>query len=133
MKDYVRVLIYVQKITVYGKHINKNKNKVKEFDSDYELNFHIPISFYSPYVKVVELGQEEEFITSIKEKVNEKIYKNEKWFDKKIGRNYTIESIDVDFSVTTEKASERSVNWCMEYLTISQLLDMGISIIEKVD
>lgn len=131
MKDYVRVLIYVQKITVYGKHINKNKNKVKEFDSDYELNFNVPISFYSPYVKVVELGQEEEFITSIKEKVDEKIYKNEKWFDKKIGRNYTIESIDVDFSVTTEKASERSVNWCMEYLTISQLLDMGISIIEK--
>lgn len=131
MKDYVRVLIYVQKITVYGKHINKNKNKVKEFDSDYELNFNVPISFYSPYIKVVELGQEEEFITSIKEKVDEKIYKNEKWFDKKIGRNYTIESIDVDFSVTTEKASERSVNWCMEYLTISQLLDMGISIIEK--
>lgn len=133
MKDYVRVVIYVDKITVHGKHINKNKNKIKEFDSDYELNFNVPISFYSPYVKVVELGQEEEFITSIKEKVDEKIYKNEKWFDKKIGRNYTIESIDVDFSVTTKKASEQSVNWCMEYLTVSQMLDMGISIIEKVD
>ena len=36
---------------------------------------------------------------------------------------------DIDFDVTLIRASEKSVEWCIKNLTIPQLVNMGISII----
>lgn len=40
-----------------------------------------------------------------------------------------IEIKNIDFNVTLKQASEETVEWCIKNLTIPQLINMGISII----
>ena len=40
-----------------------------------------------------------------------------------------IEIKNIDFNITLKQASEETVEWCIKNLTIPQLINMGISIV----
>ena len=64
------------------------------------------------------------------EEYKQKFYKR---FDKYLSqyeKRYTIKERTLNFFVDTDKASEKSVKWCIENLTVQQMLDMGISLIK---
>ena len=44
-----------------------------------------------------------------------------------------IEIKNIDFNITLKQASEETVEWCIKNLTIPQLINMGISIVNSED
>lgn len=123
MKDYVKI-----EMSVSGGDftlIKKKNGKEKYISFGY---FEKPDNLRGYYRQVFTPDMVDKTIEEYKQK-----YYN--YFDKFLSQyenKYTVKKRALNFSINIEKASEQSVKWCIENLTVSQMLDMGISLI-KVD
>lgn len=82
-------------------------------------------SLLSSYVSVVEMNttKVEDEINKLKEQLKDKaISKLQHKF-----KDFEIKNID--FNVTLKQASEQTVKWCIENLTVSQIINMGLNVI----
>lgn len=123
MKDYVKIEVRVS----CGDFvlIKKKNGKEKKKSFDY---FGTPINLHGYYEKTVTPDMVEKTI----EEYKQKYYNNFDEYLSQYENKYTVKERTLIFSVNREKASEQSVKWCIENLTVQQMLDMGISLI-KVD
>ena len=123
MTDYVRIEVRVSSGDFILIKKKNGKEKKKSFDY-----FGRPLNLHGYYEKVVTSDMVDKIIEEYKQD-----YYNS--FDKYLSQyenKYTIKERTLNFSVDIDKASEQSVKWCIENLTVQQMLDMGISLI-KVD
>ena len=123
MKDYVRIEVSVST----GDFTLIKKKNGKEKHISFGI-FERPLNLHGYYQKVVTPDIVDKTIEEYKQD-----YYNS--FDKYLSQyedKYTIKKRTLNFSIDIDKASEQSVKWCIENLTVSQMLDMGISLI-KVD
>ena len=123
MKDYVKIEMSVSggNYTLIKK--KNGKEKYKSFGY-----FERPDNVRGYYEKVVTPDMVDKTI----DKCKQDFYN---YFDKYLSvyeDKYTIKERTLNFSVDIDKASEKPVKWCIENLTVQQMLDMGISLI-KVD
>lgn len=123
MKDYVKINVYCSggDFTLIKKKNGKEKKKIFGY-------FEKPLDVSWRYEKVVTPDMVDKTIEECKQD-----YYNS--FDKYLSQyedKYTIKERALNFPIDIEKASEQSVKWCIENLTVQQMLDMGISLI-KVD
>ena len=122
MKDFVKVTVYVNG----GSYtlVKKNKEKIKKFDYySKPLNLHGCIE----KIAVLEKNTENELIEKGKEMWYEYFDNYLSQFEKK----YQIEDKKLSFNIVIEKASEQKAQWCLENLTIQQLLEMGITYLKE--
>lgn len=123
MKDYVKIEIRVLEGNYTLIKKKNGKEKIKDFDY-----FCRPLNLQGYYEQTVT----PDIVDKIVEKYKQDFYNS---FDKYLSQyedKYTIKERTLIFSVNRDKASEQSVKWCIENLTVQQMLDMGISLI-KVD
>ena len=121
MKDYVKIEVSVSggDFTLIKKKNGKEKKQSFGF-------FEKPLDVGGRYNQVVTPDMVDKTI----EEYKQKFYKR---FDKYLSqyeKRYTIKERTLNFFVDTDKASEKSVKWCIENLTVQQMLDMGISLIK---
>ena len=123
MKDYVRVKMYV-----YGGDftlIKKKNGKEKKESFGY---FEKPLDVSGCYKQVVTPDMVDKTIEEYKQKFYNRFDKYLSQYENK----YTIKERTLSLSIDTDKASEQSVKWCIENLTVQQMLDMGMTML-KVD
>lgn len=123
MKDYVKIEIRVLEGNYTLIKKKNGKEKIKDFDY-----FCRPLNLHGYYEQTVT----PDIVDKTVEEYKQKFYNS---FDKYLSQyenKYTIKERTLNFSVDVDKASEQSVKWCTENLTVQQMLDMGISLI-KVD
>ena len=123
MKDYVKIEVRVSSGDFVLIKKKNGKEKKKSFDY-----FYRPLNLHGYYEQTVTPDMVEKTIEEYKQK-----YYNS--FDEYLSQyenKYTVKERTLIFFVNREKASEQSVKWCIENLTVQQMLDMGISLI-KVD
>jgi hypothetical protein len=123
MKDYVKIEMSVSggDFTLIKKKNGKEKYKWFGY-------IERPDSVRGYYKKVVTPDMVDKTI----EECKQGFYNG---FDKYLslyGDKYTIKERTLNFSIDIEKASEQTVKWCIENLTVSQMLDMGMTML-KVD
>lgn len=123
MKDYVKIEMSVSggDFTLIKKKNGKEKYKSFGF-------FERPLNLHGYYQKVVTPDIVDEIIEEYKQNYYNSFDKYLSQYEKK----YIIKKRTLNFFVDIDKASEQTVKWCIENLTVSQMLDMGISLI-KVD
>ena len=123
MKDYVKI-----EMSVSGGDftlIKKKNGKEKYISFGY---FEKPDNLRGYYRKVFTPDMVDKTIEEYKQN-----YYN--YFDKFLSQyenKYTVKERALNFSINIEKASEQTVKWCIENLTVSQMLDMGMTML-KVD
>lgn len=123
MKDYVKI-----EMSVSGGDftlIKKKNGKEKYVSFGY---FEKPDNLRGYYRQVFT----PDIVDKTIEEYKQKYYNRFDEFLSRYEKKYTIKKRTLNFSTNIEKASEQSVKWCIENLTVSQMLDMGISLI-KVD
>lgn len=123
MKDYVKIEMHVS--AGYFTLIKKKNGKEKKKMFGY---FERPDNLRWYYEKIVTPDMMDKTIEECKQE-----YYNS--FDKYLSRyenKYTIKERTLSLSIDKDKASEQSVKWCIENLTVSQMLDMGMTML-KVD
>ena len=121
MKDYVKIEVRVSSGDFVLIKKKNGKEKKKSFDY-----FYRPLNLQGYYEQTVTPDMVEKTIEEYKQK-----YYNS--FDEYLSQyenKYTVKERALIFSVNREKASEQSVKWCIENLTVQQMLDMGISLIK---
>ena len=121
MKDYVRIEVRVSS----GDFVLIKKKNGKEIKKSFDYIYR-PFNLMGYYEKVVTLDMVDKTIEEYKQN-----YYNS--FDKYLSQyenKYIIKERTLNFSVDTDKASEKPVKWCIENLTVQQMLDMGISLIK---
>ena len=118
--DYVKIDIYIKWVdfdytNLFG--IRRHRS----FSSMELLYAHL----LSSYVSVVEMN-----IAKIEDETNKlKEQLKNRAIETLQHRFKDIEIRDIDFNVTLKQASEETVDWCIKNLTVPQLVNMGISII----
>ena len=123
MKDYVKI-----EISVSGGDftlIKKKNGKEKDLTFGY---FEKPDCIIGYYKQVVTSDILDKTIEEYKEKYYNRFDNFLSGYEKK----YTVKERTLNFSIDIRKASEQTVKWCIENLTVAQLLEMGINMI-KVD
>lgn len=123
MKDYVIVTAYIDS----GKYsiINKKNQKIKEYEFDF---FSRPLTLYGKvcrkreYISDKTINEIKQEIKDVLDRnINEMYANNKKW---------TLYSHEFDIDYIIEKASEQTVKWCIENLTVQELISMGLTIIK---
>ena len=121
MKDYVKIEMRVS--AGYFTLIKKKNGKEKKKMFGY---FERPDNLRWYYEKVVT----PDMVDKTVEECKQNFYN---YFDKYLSQyenKYTIKERTLSLSIDIDKASEKSVKWCIENLTVQQMLDMGISLIK---
>ena len=121
MKDYVKVEVRVSSgdFTL----IKKKNGKEKKKSFDY---FGTPLNLQGCYEQTVT----PDIVDKTVEKYKQDFYNS---FDKYLSQyenKYTIKERTLIFSVNRDKASEQTVKWCIENLTVQQMLDMGMTMLK---
>ena len=126
MTDFIQVVGYVN----YGSYtiINKKNGKVKHRSFDI-FNKPDDIRGYITRVREFTKGTEEE----LKKEISDIFYKEITTFLKRVENKHPKyvfgdPELNIDFAVSI--ASQESAKWCLENLTIPQLLEMGITCIK---
>lgn len=122
--DYVKIDIYIKWVdfdytNLFG--IRRHRS----FSSMELLYAHL----LSSYISVVEMNiaKIEDETNKLKEQLKNKAIENLQH------RFKDFEIKDIDFNVTLKQASEQTAEWCIKNLTIPQLVNMGISIVNSED
>lgn len=118
--DYVKIEVSIKQVDF--DYTNLFKRRKHESYSGMEL-------FYaflgSTYTSVVEMST-----TKIEDETNEIMEQlKNKAIDKLQPRFKNFELKDINFDVYLKQASEQTAEWCIKNLTIPQLVNMGISIV----
>ena len=123
MKDYVKI-----EMSVSGGDftlIKKKNGKEKYISFGY---FEKPDNLRGYYKQVVTPDMVDKTIEEYKQDYYNRFDKFLSQYENK----YTVKEKVLNFSTNIEKASEQTVKWCIENLTVSQMLDMGMTML-KVD
>lgn len=123
MKDYVVITGHIGG----GRYsiINKKSQKIKKYEFGY---FNKPLELCGKVCKKREYISDETIdeikqeIKDVFDKSGERMYANNK--------KWALYSHDFGVCYTVEKASEQSVQWCIENLTVQELISMGLTIIK---
>lgn len=120
MTDYVKIDVYINQIDFEY----TNLFRIRRHRSYFSMEL-LYASLLSSYVSVVEMNttKVEDEINKLKEQLKDKaISKLQHKF-----KDFEIKNID--FNVTLKQASEQTVKWCIENLTVSQIINMGLNVI----
>ena len=123
MKDYVKI-----EMSVSGGDFTliKKKNGKEKYQSfGY---FEKPDNLRGYYRQVVT----PDIVDKTIEEYKQNYYNHFDKFLSQYENKYTVKEKVLNFSINVEKASEQTVKWCIENLTVSQMLDMGMTML-KVD
>lgn len=123
MTDYVKITVRVKG----GRYTLKNKKNGREKRKKFDF-FHRPEELQGRIERVVELAYEDTIFDTT-EKIKEIYIKDFKkylseWYEEK----YDIEG-ELEWIISVEVASEQNVKWCIENLTVSQIINMGLNVI----
>ena len=122
--DYVKIDVYINQIDF--EYTNLFRIRRHRSYSSMELLY---ASLLSSYVSVVEMNT-----TKVKDETNKlKEQLKDKAISKLQHKFKDFEIKDINFTVSLFQASEQSAEWCIKNLTIPQLVNMGISIINGED
>ena len=123
MKDYVKIEMHVSggDFTL----IKKKNGKEKYISFGY---FEKPDNLRGYYKQVVT----PDIVDKTVEEYKQNYYNQFDKFLSQYENKYTVKERALNFSINIEKASEQTVKWCIENLTVSQMLDMGMTML-KVD
>lgn len=122
MTDYAKITVRVNSGTYTLINKKNGRKKTKKFDI-----FHRPELLCGRIVKIVEII-DENTIENTKEKAMNTYVEDFKEFLSQYEDKYDFTG-KLDFSIDIEIASKQTVQWCIKNLTIPQLINMGISII----
>lgn len=120
MTDYAKIDVYINQIDFEY----TNLFRIRRHRSYFSMEL-LYASLLSSYVSVVEMNttKVEDEINKLKEQLKDKaISKLQHKF-----KDFEIKNID--FNVTLKQASEQTVKWCIENLTVSQIINMGLNVI----
>jgi hypothetical protein len=122
--DYVKIDIYIKQIDFDYTNLFRIRRH-RSFSSMELLYAHL----LSSYISVVEMNiaKIDDEINELKEQLKNKAIENLQH------RFKDFELKDIDFNVTLKQASEQTAEWCIKNLSIPQLVNMGISIINSED
>ena len=123
MKDYVKIEMYVS--GGYFTLIKKKNGKEKKKSFGY---FEKPDDVRGCYKKVVTPDMVDKTVEEYKQDFYNRFDKYLSQYENK----YIIKERNLSLPTDIEKASEQTVKWCIENLTVSQMLDMGMTLL-KVD
>lgn len=118
--DYVRIEVYMEQVDFDYTNLFKIRRH-RSFSSMELLYAHL----LSSCISVVEMDTTkiEDEINKLEEQLKSMAIENLQH------RFKDFEIKDIDFNVTLKQASEETVEWCIKNLTVPQLVNMGISII----
>lgn len=123
MTDYAKITVRVNG----GRYTLTNKKNERERRKKFDF-FHRPIEVQGRIERVVELVDEDTIVNTINEikEIYIKCFKKylSEWYEEK----YDTEG-ELDWIISTEVASEQTVKWCIENLTVSQIINMGLNVI----
>lgn len=117
--DYVKIEVYMEQVDF--DYTNLFRIRRHSSFSSMEL----PYALLSSYISVVEMDTTkiEDETNKLKEKLKNRA------IEVLQHRFKDFELKDIDFNVTLKQASEQTAEWCIKNLSIPQLINMGISII----
>lgn len=127
MTDYVKITVRVGG----GRYILTNKKNGRERRKKFDI-FHRPEELQGRIERVVELADENTIFDTTNDTINEikeiyvKYFKEylSEWYEEK----YDTEG-ELEWIINVEIASKQTAEWCIKNLTVPQLINMGISII----
>ena len=105
---------------------NKKNGKVKHCSFDF---FERPLAIHGHITRTRELveGTEEE----LKKEISDIFYKKfVEYLNRKESKGWTCDDPELDIDFTVSIASKKPAKWCLENLTIPQLLEMGMTCIK---
>ena len=118
--DYVKIDVYIKWIDFDYTNLFRIRRH-RSFSSMELLYAHL----LSSYISVVEMNT-----TKIEDEINKfKEYLKNRAIETLQHRFKDIEIKDIDFDITLKQASEQTTEWCIKNLSIPQLINMGISVI----
>lgn len=118
--DYVKIDIYIEQVDFDYTNLFRIRRH-RSFSSMELLYAHL----LSSCISVVEMNTTkiEDEINKLKEKLKNRA------IEVLQHRFKDFELKDIDFNITLKQASKETVEWCIKNLTVPQLVNMGISII----
>lgn len=118
--DYVKIDVYMERVDFDYTNLFRIRRH-RSFSSMELLYAHL----LSSCISVVEMdtAKIEDKTNKLKEKLKNRA------IEVLQHRFKDFELKDIDFNVTLKQASEETVEWCIKNLTVPQLVNMGISII----
>jgi hypothetical protein len=122
--DYVKIDIYIKWIDFDYTNLFRIRRH-RSFSSMELLYAHL----LSSYVSVVEMDTTkiEDETNKLKEQLKNRAIENLQH------RFKDFEIKNIDFNITLKQASEQTAEWCIKNLTIPQLVNMGMSIVNSED
>lgn len=118
--DYVKIDVYMERVDFDYTNLFRIRRH-RSFSSMELLYAHLLSSCIS--VVEMDIAKIEDEINKFKERLKNKAIENLQ------PRFKGFEIKNIDFNVTLIRASEQTAEWCIENLSIPQLINMGISII----
>ena len=115
MTDYVKITIYVKG----GSHTLSTKSKGKQVVHNFDY-YSKPLDLTGRWEKKCTIDNIDSTIEQMKNTINIRFDKYLQQYSKK----WNIENRTLDFDITIEKASEQSVQWCLDNLTMSEFMNM---------
>lgn len=115
MTDYAKITVYVKggSYTLGAK--TKNKQTIHNFDF-----YSKPLNLSGKWEKKCTIDNIDSMIKRMKCTINVIFDKYLQQYSKK----WNIVNRTLDFDITVEKASEQSVQWCLDNLTMSEFMNM---------
>lgn len=112
MTDYAKITIFVKGGSYTLNAKNKNKQVTREFDY-----FSKPFCLSGKWTKKSTIENIDSTIEQIKNSINIV-------FEKQYKLKWDIVNYCLDFDIIIEKASEQSVQWCLDNLTMNEFMSM---------
>jgi hypothetical protein len=115
MTDYAKIIVYVKG----GSYTLSTKNKGREVVYNFDY-YGKPLNLSGKWEKKCTIEDIDSTIKQIKCTINVIFDKYLQQYSKK----WNIVNRTLDFNITIEKASEQSVRWCLDNLTMSEFMNM---------
>ena len=123
MTDYAKITVRVNS----GRYTLTNKKNGREREKKFDI-FHRPYVLTGRIERVVELVDEDTIANTINEIKEIYIKGFKEYLSEWYGEKYNTKG-ELDWIISTEVASEQTVKWCIENLTVSQIINMGLNVI----
>lgn len=115
MTDYAKITIYVK----CGSYTLGTKTKYKQTVHNFDF-YSKPLDLSGKWEKKCTIDNIDSTIEQLKNIINARFDKHLQLYDKK----WIVVNRTLDFDIIVEKASEQSVQWCLDNLTMSEFMNM---------
>lgn len=115
MTDYAKITMYVKG----GSYTLSTKTKYKQTIHNFD--------YYSKPLDLTGRWEKKTTIDNINSTIEQMKNTAYSYFDKYLqqySKKWNVENRTLDFNITVEKASEQSVQWCLDNLTMSEFMNM---------